>query len=114
MPDQKDSGSFVTGFGMGLVTGAAAYFLFATEQGKELRNRVLEEWESAEETITKEAGVELPKRLRQLMTEAVGYFAESIREVQELQENAEESLKSGVSKAKKALPKRTGSKFKGL
>lgn len=112
---QKDSGSFITGFGMGLITGAAAYFLFATEQGKELRKRALEEWETAQETITTEAGVELPKRLKQLMQEAVGYFAESLKELQEIQEVREQPTRAGTTAKKKPeTAKKPSGRFKGL
>ncbi len=112
---QKDSGSFITGFGMGLLTGAAAYFLFATEQGKELRKRALDEWDTAQKTISEEAGVELPKRLKQLMQEAVGYFAESMQEIQDIHEGRELPARAGTSTKKKAeAPKKTSGRFKGL
>jgi gas vesicle protein len=112
---QKDSGSFITGFGMGLLTGVAAYFLFATEQGKELRKRALEEWETTQKTITEETGVELPKRLKQLVQEAVGYFAASIKEVQEMQEGHAYPARTGSSQKKKTeAPKKTSGRFKGL
>lgn len=109
----KEAGSFVTGFGMGLITGAAAYFLFATEQGKELRKRALAEWEDAQKTITKEAGVELPKRFRQLIDEAIGYFAESMKELQDIQEGRDGSARSGTKK-KTDSAKRPSGRFKGL
>ena len=112
---QKDSGSFITGFGMGLLTGAAAYFLFATEQGKELRKRALEEWDVAQETISAETGVELPKRLKQLMQEAVGYFADSMRELQEIHEGTELVTRTtGSTKKKPETTRKTSGRFKGL
>ena len=124
MPEnQKESGSFISGFGMGLVTGAAAYFLFATEQGKQLRKRALQEWDVAQDTITKEVGIEIPKDLRQLMKEAVGYFAEGIQEIESLQRSSRSThresphaLSDGQVKTKKPTVKQktTGSKFKGL
>jgi len=110
---QKDSGSFITGFGMGLITGAAAYFLFATEQGKELRKRALVEWESAQKMLSEEAGIEVPKSMKQFMQEAVGYFAESIKEIQDIQEG--KVIKSSPLKAKKPVPKvKPSGRFKGL
>jgi gas vesicle protein len=124
MPEnQKESGSFISGFGMGLVTGAAAYFLFATEQGKQLRKRAFEEWDVAQATITKEVGIEIPKDLRQLMKEAVGFFAEGIQEIESLQRSSrstqresQPALPAGQVKTKKPIVKQktTGSKFKGL
>ena len=51
LPDQ---GSFVAGFSVGLVAGAAAYFLFGTEKGAKVRKQLVEEWESAREFMAEE------------------------------------------------------------
>lgn len=111
--NSKDSGSFISGFGMGLITGAAAYFLFATEQGEQLRKKALKEWEQAQKTIAHEAGIEVPKDLRQLMKETMGYFAESIKAIQELDAEPASTSKS-TAKAKKTTRSKPTGKFKGL
>lgn len=115
MQEQKDSGSFVSGFGVGLLAGVAAYFLFGTEQGKELRQKALSEWESAQDNLTEKTGIEVPKKLRQTLREVVNYFATSIKEIQELQESADAHKKSGASRVKKTEAKpKSSSRFKGL
>jgi gas vesicle protein len=115
MSEEKNSGSFITGFGMGLLTGAAAYFLFGTEQGKELRRKALSEWDSAQKTITEETGVEVPKKLKNILQEVVSYFAQSIKEIQDLQENADTMRKSAANKVKKTEAKaKPSGRFKGL
>lgn len=112
--DQKESGSFMSGFGIGLLTGAAAYFLFGTEQGKELRKKALSEWDSMQGSMSKESGIEMPKQLRQVMREVVGYFAESIKQIQDIQESANKP-KTVPTKTKKPETKaKSSSRFKGL
>ncbi len=63
MQDSKDQGSFVNGFGIGLLTGVAAYFLFGTDQGKQIRKQMLTEWDEAETDFTKETKIEPPKKI---------------------------------------------------
>lgn len=52
LPDH--SGGFVAGFSIGLIAGAAAYYLFGTEKGRVLRSTLVEEWESAKEHMADE------------------------------------------------------------
>lgn len=51
LPDQ---GGFVAGFSLGLIAGAAAYFLFGTEKGSKLRKQLVEEWDSAREFMAED------------------------------------------------------------
>lgn len=43
------SGGFVAGFSLGMIAGAAAYYLFGTEKGRVLRAQLVEEWEGAKD-----------------------------------------------------------------
>jgi gas vesicle protein len=115
MQENKESGSFITGFGMGLLAGAAAYFLFGTEQGKELRKKALNEWEDAQSHITDKSGIEVPKKLKQILQEVVNYFGATIKEMQDIQESAETYKKNSATRTKKPEPKpKSNSRFKGL
>lgn len=53
MSDQ-DSGSFLTGFSLGLFAGAAGYFLFATDRGQQVRQDLQAEWAAAHERLVDE------------------------------------------------------------
>lgn len=50
-PEQS---SFVAGFSLGLIAGAAGYFLFATERGAKVRKQLITEWEGAKDQMVKE------------------------------------------------------------
>ncbi|PIR61477.1 MAG: hypothetical protein COY81_04845 [Candidatus Pacebacteria bacterium CG_4_10_14_0_8_um_filter_43_12] len=50
----SDSGSFLSGLGIGLIGGAVTYFLFATEKGEKVKVRLVEEWQAIR-TLTQEA-----------------------------------------------------------
>jgi gas vesicle protein len=115
MQENKESGSFITGFGMGLLAGTAAYFLFGTEQGKELRKKALSEWEEAQSHISDKSGIEVPKKLRQVLQEVVGYFASTLKEMQELQDSSDSYKKGSPPRVKKPEVKtKSNSRFKGL
>lgn len=47
MSDDRDQGSFINGFSIGLFAGAAAYFMFGTENGTKFRKQISKEWQSA-------------------------------------------------------------------
>ncbi len=47
-------GSFVSGFTIGLMAGAAGYFLFGTQRGTAIRKQLIKEWEGAKENMVKE------------------------------------------------------------
>lgn len=48
----NDSGQFTTGFTLGLLAGAAGFFLFGTKRGREVRHRLQAEWERARQDRT--------------------------------------------------------------
>ncbi len=49
--NSKESGSFATGFMLGIFAGAAGYFAFGTKRGTTLRKRLQDEWLSAQEHL---------------------------------------------------------------
>ncbi|MBW7955558.1 YtxH domain-containing protein [Patescibacteria group bacterium] len=63
-PDQSN---FVAGFSLGLLAGAAGYFLFATEKGAKMRKQLVQEWESAQDYLLKEGALPNKVNLRQFL-----------------------------------------------
>jgi len=51
---QPENGNFVAGFSLGLLAGAAGYFLFATERGSKVRKQLIKEWEGATDQMVEE------------------------------------------------------------
>lgn len=54
----KDQGSFLTGFSLGLFAGAVGYFLFGTDKGKSFREDISQEWDEAKEKMVQEGVIE--------------------------------------------------------
>ncbi len=48
---QSDSGSFITGFTLGIFAGAFGYYAFATKDGKKLTTKISAEWAAAKSTL---------------------------------------------------------------
>jgi len=48
-PNSERTGPFFNGFAIGLFTGAAGYFLFATNEGTKIRAKIREEWQVAQQ-----------------------------------------------------------------
>lgn len=51
MREDQDQGSFLTGFTLGLFAGAAGLYLFGTEKGKSVRQRLTSEWQAAQSSM---------------------------------------------------------------
>ncbi len=97
-----DQGSFLTGFTFGLFAGAAGYFMFGTQKGKKLREKLADEWENARS----EAGDSLPNMSWREMLRSL---------VKSFQDQADAEVdKPQAKKAVKPAPKDTKSKFKGV
>ncbi|MGD9129443.1 MAG: hypothetical protein PVJ09_03085 [Candidatus Woesebacteria bacterium] len=113
--NNDNSGSFLTGFTVGLFAGAAAYFFFATDRGDELHLKLKKEWEQASEKLA-EKGVIEDKNLK--LKDLAASFFEKISTAC----SSKSISKSGVKKKKiskkksspKRLHKKTGLKFKGV
>jgi gas vesicle protein len=105
---QKDQGSFLTGFSLGLFAGAIGYFLFGTDNGKKVRTDLNKEWNEAKEKLAEEGIIEDPHTSFRDMVSA---FFNKILSV-----SPTTSGKKPVTKKKEILPKATKSstkKFKG-
>lgn len=63
-PEQS---SFVAGFSLGLIAGAAGYFLFGTARGAQLRRQLVEEWESAQDELIRQGALPTRVNLRQYL-----------------------------------------------
>ena len=50
----QDQGSFLAGLLVGLFAGALGYFLFGTQKGGEVRNRLKTEWQVAQQDLMAE------------------------------------------------------------
>ena len=98
---QKDQGSFLTGFSLGLFAGAAGYFLFGTHSGKKVRQDLSKEWDQAKEKLAQDGIIDDPDAsLRDVVHEFVAKIW-------------------GSQKAEKIVPssktvKKTKAKAKGL
>ncbi|MFZ1721281.1 MAG: YtxH domain-containing protein [Microgenomates group bacterium] len=102
----SDSGSFVTGFTIGLFAGAVGYYLFASKKGTTLLKKVTSEWEKAQKQFPEEITETLSNvNIRSLITNAV----DSISKVFEsATQSVNESITSvpKVSEIEKQTPKR--------
>lgn len=63
MTDQEtssDQGSFLTGLTVGMLAGAAGFFLFGTKDGSKIRKDLSKEWESAKLHLFTQGKVDNP------------------------------------------------------
>ncbi len=102
MHEKNEHGSFLGGFTVGLFAGAAGYFMFGTQKGKKIRERLTDEWENAR----MEAGDKgFPNMsLREMIGSLVNSFQDSA---------VTEANKQSPKKASKAPAKENKPKFKG-
>lgn len=113
-----DSGSFVTGFGLGLITGAVGYFMFATDRGESVRESLLEEWHRATATVKENASKDSAKETVTTVKSLLKNWWQKIEsEVEVAAESAERVVKESTKKAKKKASeakKKTKRTFKGV
>lgn len=110
MSHQDDQGSFLTGFGVGLVAGAAGYFLFGTDKGKKVRQELAEEWETAKAKMEKEGVIEnKAASLRQVIGDVVTKVSKELSGAKPQTEKKPKSTKKKTTK-KTSSPQ----KFKGV
>lgn len=57
---QKDQGSFLTGFSLGLFAGAFGYLLFGTDRGKKIRTDLSQEWDQAKDKLAQDGIINDP------------------------------------------------------
>ena len=102
--------SFLPGFTMGLLAGAAGYYLFATEEGQQVRERLNEEWERAKAEMVAQ-GVLSPGEgsLRQFL---MGFLAQLAKQAYPTDE-AERVHRMTTPPRKPRGKKEAGRRFKG-
>ncbi len=111
---QQDQSSFVSGFTIGLFAGAAGYFLFGTKRGAQIRRQLAEEWEDAQEHLSREGmvqpGVSLRDFFQDLLHTTVKHSETMILEP--IAERVESVTKKAAPKMAKKKP--ASKKFRGV
>lgn len=100
----------MAGFSLGLIAGAAGYFLFATERGSKVRKQLIKEWEGATDQMVEE-GVIPSKDIS--IREFLSDFFENVFQAQLPDDfvNPSKSAKAAKAPARKA---KKSSKFSGV
>lgn len=108
-------GSFLTGFTVGLFAGAASFYLFGTDKGKKLTDRLSEEWENAKERLADEGVIDTPDlSFRQVVGQVLTQVKDKIEEAQTttVPTSAKSSKTAKVTAPK--TPKKPVKKFKNI
>ena len=108
MNDNTDNqGSFLTGFTVGLFAGAAGYYLFGTNQGKKITDKLSDEWESAKERLAAEGVIDNPSlSLRQVVGQVLNQVKERIEQAEDEPHKVSKAARTSTSKtAKKPVRK---------
>ncbi len=61
MNESQDQGSFLTGFTVGMLAGAAGLFLFGTKDGSKIRKQLSQEWDSAKLQLFTQGHIDNPQ-----------------------------------------------------
>lgn len=117
MPD-KDQGSFINGFSLGIFAGAVGYFLFGTDKGKSFREDVSKEWDLAKDKLVEEGLIEnKDATLREVINDFVSRVLGE-NKAQELIPTSKtkkaEKAKNKKTKAKSKKTSKSKKKFKGV
>ena len=80
---QEENGSFPTGFVVGFLSGAVAYFLTQTQEGQELKEEFINHWYElkdslVEEGILSEAQSEITDYIRVIRTKISDFLGEDL------------------------------------
>lgn len=105
----QEHSNFVAGFSLGLLAGAAGYFLFGTEKGAKVRKQLVEEWEGAQEHLINEGALPEKLNLRQFLQNVFEeVFQSSLPDELMNPSKQRKASKAAARRAKK------GSKFSGV
>jgi gas vesicle protein len=75
-PEQHSS--FLHGFTLGMIAGAAGYYLFATQKGARMRKQLVSEWEETKEKLYEEGVIESTNvSLREFLYGVVKKFSQT-------------------------------------
>lgn len=64
---KEDKGNFLVGLTLGLFAGAAGYFLFGTENGKKIQQKLSQEWAEAKKELEARGQLKKDTNLKQLV-----------------------------------------------
>ncbi len=69
MVDQRDQRLLVGGFSLGILAGSIGFYLFGTEEGRRLRQRLNDEWEQAQDYFQQQRvfGEKQPQNLAEFL-----------------------------------------------
>ena len=110
MSADRDQGSFINGFSLGLFAGAAAYFMFGTENGAKFRKQVTKEWAEARANMPDRGdGLTNFATIRELLLHMKNHIDESVTKAEHKVE-AQKAKKKAVAAG--TVPKKPA-KFKG-
>lgn len=99
----SDQGSFLTGITIGMIAGAAGYFLFGTKDGKKIRKDLTKEWEGAKLHLLTQGKIDNPQlSLKDVIAEFINSMAPDDPKAQ----------KAAASKTKVAPKQKSSKKFK--
>lgn len=98
----QDSGSFLTGLGLGLLGGAVGYFLFATDKGADIRKKLAKEWQTAEK-LGADKLVDEAIGDNTLLKSVKSFFGEVLEKARKEQAEVEEQKQKKKIKKKKQL-----------
>lgn len=114
----QDSGSFLAGFGVGLIAGAVGYFMFATDRGENVRKSLVEEWHNATDKVKQSANKDATQQTVTTVKSLLQDWWKKVEdELETVSESAEKVVKDTTKKAKKKVAeakKKTPNKFKGV
>lgn len=54
---------FTQGFALGLLAGVVGFFIFGTQEGKELREKLTDEWEDARDFLQEQGLLKTPEQI---------------------------------------------------
>lgn len=112
MQQEQHKNSFLNGFSVGLLAGAAAYFLFATDKGKKIRSDFKDKWP---EFAAKLQADGLISDSQQSIGSLIGQiFENSTSEASKTKKKTKPSTKSPQKKKPATRPASKKLKFKGV
>lgn len=102
----REGGSFLTGFGVGILAGAVGYFLRDTESGEHFRSQFKSQWSLAEVFVKEELKESAPSTVQAAFQEVFAYLTgESTEKAGSKKETSQDSARAKTSRTQK---------FKGL
>lgn len=99
-----DSGSFLSGLGIGLIGGAVGYFLFATDKGEKFRKQFKVEWKDIQKMV--KPALEQTQQKDGSLKDMLGeFFTEMLEQAKVEQKQAEDEAVKAKEKSKKGKKK---------